>query len=131
MYCGPLTANNSQVLLVYDGYRSHMGLKVFETFREGNGMAYALPSHTGGTTQALDPYVFRSFKESLKMPIPQTSQPSASVEYDTFHFLLLISAAYRKAFMKDNVFKSFAAPSIHPFNPSAYLVYQGLFVRNA
>ena len=42
-YCRPLTANYREVLLVYDGYRSHMGLKVLENFREGNVIAYGLP----------------------------------------------------------------------------------------
>ena len=79
-YRRPLTANYRKVLLVYDGYRSHMGLKVLEIFREGNVIAYALPSHPSGTKQLLDLHVFRSFKENLNMLIAQTSQANASVE---------------------------------------------------
>lgn len=51
----------------------------------------------------------------------QTSQAYASVEYDKFDFLRPITAAYRKAFTRDNLLKSFAALGIHPFKPSAVL----------
>jgi len=40
-----LTSGGSKVLMVYDGYRSHMGLRVVKTLEAGNVIAYALPSH--------------------------------------------------------------------------------------
>ena len=49
-----LTDGNLKVLLLYDGYRSHMSLVVLELFRNNNFIAYALPTHTSGTTQPLD-----------------------------------------------------------------------------
>ncbi|CDF36103.1 unnamed protein product [Chondrus crispus] len=120
-YCLPLRANARKVLLVYDGYRSHMGLKIFEIVREGNIIAYALPAHTSGTTQPLDLHVFRSSKENLNTKIAQTGMHVVNMELDTFDFLRLITAPYATSFTRDNVLKSFAASGISPFNPLAVL----------
>ena len=120
-YCLPLTANARKVLVVYDWYRSHMGLKLLEILREGNIIAYALPAHTSGTTKPLDLHVFRSFKENLNTKIGQTGMHVVNMELDTFDFLRLITSAYATSFTRDNVLKSFAASSISPFNPLAVL----------
>ena len=118
-YCLPLTANARKVLLVYDGYRSQMGLKVLEILSEGNIIAYALPAHTSGTMQTLGLHVFRSFKENLNTKIAQTGMHVVNMDLDTFDFLRLITAAYATSFTRDNVLKSFAASVISPFNPLA------------
>lgn len=49
-----LTEGDRKVILLYDGYRSHMSLAVLELFRKKCFIAYALPAPTSGTTQPLD-----------------------------------------------------------------------------
>ena len=42
LYVSDLTANNRRVLLVYDGYRSHLSLEVLELFRRNHIVVYVL-----------------------------------------------------------------------------------------
>lgn len=51
----------------------------------------------------------------------QASQANASVEYDAFDFIRILTAAYAKAFTRNDVLKILAASGMHPFNPSAVL----------
>ena len=57
------TANGRKVLLVYDGYQSHLDFKLHEKLKTGNVIVYCLPAHTSGTTQPLDVGLFRPFKQ--------------------------------------------------------------------
>lgn len=70
-YFRPMTVNGRKFLLVYDGYHSHIGLKVLKTLCDGNIIAYDLLAHTSGTLQSLDLIVFRSFKEHLNILVAQ------------------------------------------------------------
>eukprot|EP00171_Calliarthron_tuberculosum_P005826 IDg5826t1 len=49
-----LTANGRKVLLVYDGYRSHMSFRALKTLSERKRRGLRLPSHTSGVTQPLN-----------------------------------------------------------------------------
>lgn len=60
-----LTAGGRKVLLIYDGYRSHMSLAVLEFFKTIGDIVYALPAHTSGKTQPLDLVSFALFKTKL------------------------------------------------------------------
>lgn len=46
-----LLSGGGKFLLIYDGYRSHMGIRVLEILKEGKIIAYALPAHTSHTTK--------------------------------------------------------------------------------
>ena len=52
---------NRKVLLVLDGYRSHMTYQALRILRNGGVIVYALPAHTSGYTQPLDVSVFGTF----------------------------------------------------------------------
>ena len=52
--CKHVTANGRSVLLLLDGYRSHMSYKDMHFLREQGILVYALPAHTSGMTQPLD-----------------------------------------------------------------------------
>lgn len=43
-----LTINQRKILLILDGYRSHMSLHVLEILNDNNIIVYALPAHTSG-----------------------------------------------------------------------------------
>ena len=57
-----LTEKGRKMLLLYDGYRSHMMLRALEILHEGGVIAYALPAHTSGLTQPLDLSCFNVWK---------------------------------------------------------------------
>ena len=52
-YVSDPTTNDRKLLLIYDGYRSHMSLSVLQLFAENNIVVYALPAHTSGKIQPL------------------------------------------------------------------------------
>jgi len=116
-----LTTGGRKVLLIYDGYRSHMGLRVLETLDKGNVIAYALPSHTSGTTQPLDVSIFGPFKQHLSESVNRIFSPFRCVDYDIFDFLKLLHAAYLKAFTVLNVQSGFRRTGLWPFNPNVLL----------
>ena len=57
-----LTRGGRKVLLILDGYRSHMSLAALETLDFNNAIVYALPAHTSGKTQPLDATIFLSLR---------------------------------------------------------------------
>ena len=54
--------NGKKMLIVFDGYRSHMSLRVLELFEADRTIVYALPAHTSGNTQPLDVVLFHHLK---------------------------------------------------------------------
>ena len=48
------TEGGRKVVLTYDGRRSHLSARALEILKEGNVIAYCLPSHSSGKTQPLD-----------------------------------------------------------------------------
>lgn len=54
-----LTDGSRKVLLLYDGYRSHMSLKALSIFEKAGIIACAIPAHTSGTTKPLDVGLFQ------------------------------------------------------------------------
>lgn len=116
-----LTAGDRKVLLVFDGYRSHLGFQVLETLDQGNVIALALPAHTSGVTQPLDVGVFPKFKARLNDLIPQTSRTDQAVEYDVFDFCRMMSAVYREIFEPTNILAGFRKADVWPVNPDAII----------
>lgn len=57
-----LTASRRKVLILYDGYKSHMTFNALNILSSGNIEAYSLPSNTSGTTQPSDMSVFYPYK---------------------------------------------------------------------
>ena len=67
-----LVSTDRKLLLIYDGYRSHMSLRVLEHLCDNNIVAYASPSHTSGRTQQCDTGVFKALKHALNKAITDT-----------------------------------------------------------
>ena len=65
-----LTQNGRKVLLLYDGYRSHMSNEALKVLDDGNVLAFALPAHTSGTTQPLDVGIFNPFNANINRLLP-------------------------------------------------------------
>ena len=72
-----LTVNNRKLILIYDGYRSHMSVPVLEILHKHNTIDYALPAHTSGKTQPLDFCAFSPFKAALNEALNMTVKKDA------------------------------------------------------
>ena len=101
--CQSLTSGGRKVLLIYDGYRSHMGIEVLEILKTGGNIAYALPAHTSGLTQPLDVGVFGPFKQHLNRLIHEASEACAASPMDLLDLMKLMRSAYECAFTRSNI----------------------------
>ena len=117
---GPLLENGRKVLLIYDGYKSHLDIRVLETLKEAGVIAYALPAHTSGTTQPLDVAVFAPFKAALKDQLLRSAQSWATT-LSLNDFASIITEAYDRAFTRVNIKSGFRKTGICPFDPRALL----------
>ena len=58
--------SQSKILLLLDGYQSHMRYKTLQMLSDANSIVYAFPSHTSGVTQPPDLSAFNVFKSKLR-----------------------------------------------------------------
>ena len=101
------TANMRKVLLVYDGYRSHLGFKVLEKLKTGNVITYCLPAHRSGTTQPLDVGLFRPFKQYLNEIVYAAGEARECAVFYVFDLWYMIKDAYEKEFTRVNIVSGF------------------------
>ena len=116
-----LTMNNRNVLLVLDGYRSHMTYQALRILQTGGVIVYALPAHTSGYTQPLDVSVFGPFKESLRASVEGLASPCVRNKYDIFDYLKIMREAFSLAFTRRNILSGFAEAGIWPLHAPALL----------
>ena len=115
------TANGRKALLVYDGYRIHLGVKRLEKLKTGNVIAYCLPAHTSGTTQPLDVGLFRPFKQYLNEIVYAAEEAHEDAVFDVFDLLYMIKDAYEKAFTRVNIVSGFKKAGIWPVSGDVIL----------
>lgn len=112
-----LTRNGRKVLLIIDGYRSHMPFTVMHTLEQKGVIVYALPSYTRGITQPLDVGVFVPFKEHMHKAVKDLSSPESSNEYDSFDYLKLMTEAYHRCFTRSTTMGALTKACVWPLNP--------------
>ena len=81
-----LTENDSNVLLVLDGHRSHMAVDTLELLDAHNIIVSVLPAHTSGKIQPLDGTVFSTFKAALNEAINLTVVGTGDKNWDSCTF---------------------------------------------
>ena len=111
-----LTAGGRKVLLIYDGYRSHMSVSVLEVLRDGGVEVYVLPAHTSGATQPLDVSLFSPLKDVLNSLIASVARTDEQIVYGKFEFAKFISRAYELSFTPDKVRAAFRTAGIWPLD---------------
>jgi len=57
---------NGKTMVIFDGYASHLSLRVPKLLRDAGVIVYALPSHSSHSKQPLDMTVFGPMKERAK-----------------------------------------------------------------
>ena len=112
----PLTNDGRKVLLVMDGYRSHISVQVLEKFHHNNVIVYALPSHTSEKTQPLDVTVFSVFKSSINEAICSCVCRGADAKWSVYDFCRMITFAYDKAFTSVTIRSGFMRSGIWPLD---------------
>lgn len=115
-YTAPLRTKNRKVLLVYDGYRSHLSLPVLKLFKQNGIVIYALPAHSSGKTQPLDTVVFSSFKGSINETLQTFLLAAPERSINLYGFCAVLSGAYRTAMTKSNIPASFRRAGLWPLD---------------
>lgn len=120
-YVQDLTSNGRKVLLVYNGYRGHMTLRIVQLFESSNIIAYALPAYTFGKTQACDFLLFGEFKRESKELIRRVSDVENVRALDMYDFCTLMTSAYQKSHTRNNIESSFRRSGLWSINASGLL----------
>lgn len=116
-----LTANGRKLLLIYDGYRSHMSLQVLQLLHQNGIIVYALPAHTSGKTQPLDVCLFSPFKDALNEAMNLCISQDKDDKWDTFSFCDMLKFAYEKSFTPQNIKSGFRKAGLYPLDSSQLL----------
>ena len=110
-----LLKEGRKVLVVYDGYRWHLSLRVLEFFHDRNVVLYALPADTSGKTQPLDCVVFGASKRKLNNVFINIGIGSHT-ELDVFDICSIIREAYHDTFTSGNIKAAFSRSGICPLD---------------
>ena len=116
-----LTKHGRRLLLLYDGYRSHMSLKVLRILRQGNVIAYCLPAHTSGKTQPLDLTVFGAFKHHIAANMKSISLVNHHDLFDCFDFCNILREVNEKSFTPSNIYAGLERAGLWPINAEKLL----------
>ena len=100
-----LRANSQYLLLVLDGYGSHVQFKTLQLFRKNRIIVVALPAHTSHVLQPLDVSVFSSYKSFLQREIHSYAQRKKCL--DAFDVSCCIKYAYSASKTSSNIISGF------------------------
>lgn len=115
-----LLIQNTDVL-VYDGYWSHLSLRVLKLFDANNIVVYALPAHRSGTTQLCDLVVFSCFKKALNSVANNCVSGYTCTKIRVFDFSAMMKEAYERSFTISNIKACFRRAGLWPFNANKLL----------
>ena len=93
-----LTQNRRGILLLYDGYRSHMSYQTLSVLDSGGIIASSILAHTSGTTQPLDVAMFNPFKAQTNCNLQDMCSTEQHNIFDMFDLCKVLSDAYRLSF---------------------------------
>lgn len=99
----PKTSNGRIVLLIYDGYKSHLGIKILNVLQKGGLIVYCIPSHTIVLLQPSDVSLFGLFKACLRDEIHNAAMVREDPTFDQFDFLHMIKRACIKYILKPRI----------------------------
>ena len=105
-----LRANSQCLLLVLDGYGSHVQFKTLQIFRKNRLVVVALPAHTCHVLQPLDVSVFSSYKSFLQREIHICAQSKKCL--DAFEVSFCIKYAYSASMTSSNIASGFERAGI-------------------
>lgn len=106
---GTVRANGEWRILIYDGFESHLHLKLVEFCLDNRIIAFFLPAHTSHVLQPLDVRVFSARKTYYRQEVTKKEFPN------------LFATARKKGFTLSNIQAGFRATAISPYNPSIRL----------
>ncbi|PXF43024.1 hypothetical protein BWQ96_07272 [Gracilariopsis chorda] len=110
--------STGKILLIYEGYRSHLDIQIWEMLAKSTFIAYALPAHTSGTTQPLDVAIFPSLNYHYRARLEKVyrSRCRARKPMNDFDVSQIISKAYTLSLTNYNINSRLSRCGIYPFD---------------
>lgn len=106
------------MLLIYDGYRSHMTLRVLQHLRDSNVIVYALPAHTSGKTQPCDTGIFGVFKQAMNDAMQKAADADRDEVINLFELCAMFRHACNTALTRVNIMYAFERAGVYPVDRS-------------
>lgn len=102
-----LQSQYPNLVLMYDGFETHVSVLVLKTFQNNNIHMIAHPAHKSHHTQVLDYSVFSPFKTSFKDMLNRLALSDVGERKDIHTVCEILHAAYRKAMTAENIISAF------------------------
>lgn len=121
-----LAAGGRKMLLLYDGYRSHLGFDALHSLGSHGIIAHALPAHASGDAQplavALRKRKLSPFKSALNDCICScASANQATAGHDELDFCHMLTVAHHSSFARQNIKAGLRQSGLCPFDPPKLL----------
>lgn len=107
---------NKWQLLIFDGFESHIDLKLIKFCLEHHILPFCLPAHTSHVLQPLEVAVFSALEQYYSQEVNKLRIP-----IDKNNFPNLLAHARHNAFSQQNIASGFRATGITLYNPPTIL----------
>ncbi|XP_064083214.1 uncharacterized protein LOC135199256 [Macrobrachium nipponense] len=107
------------VLLILDGFLSHLNLETLRYARDKKILMYYLPPYSSHVMQPLDVSVFKPLKAEYRRVYNKVWGELSAVDMPRKHFPYVLTMAMREGNMSENIISGFRSTGLVPFNPNA------------
>ncbi|XP_064090899.1 uncharacterized protein LOC135204674 [Macrobrachium nipponense] len=107
------------VLLILDGFLSHLNLETLRFARDKKILIYYLPPYSSHVMQPLDVSVYKPLKAEYRRVYNKVWGELSAVDMPKKHFPYVLTMAIREGNMSENIIRGFRSTGLVPFNPNA------------
>jgi len=110
---------NGKTMVIFDGYASHLSLRVPNLLRDAGVIVYALPSHSSHSKQPLYVTVFGPMKERAKQIVSTyiNNPLNDASKFTVYTACKVFCTAYNLAMTPSNIKAGFQKTGIYPLKP--------------
>ena len=112
----PARDANNQVLVLYDGHKSHVTLGLIEWAKENNIILFVLPPHCSHLLQPKDVSCYGPFENAWNAACHQHIRLSGGIAVTRYDVCRIASKVYTAALSPVNIQSAFKRCGIYPFN---------------
>lgn len=109
---------NGNILLIFDGAKSHLDLSIVDAAEQLNITLFCLPSNTTHELQPFDKGVFKSFESHWDQELLRYWDVNPDRTLTKARFGIVLSKVWPKCMVPQNIISGFTATGIYPFDPS-------------
>lgn len=92
-----------KALLLFEGYRSNLGLKAVKILKQANIIAYCIPKHTNGVTLPFGVDIYDPFKSDKSDGIGEATKLYDDPTFDALDPLKMETETYQRYFTRLNI----------------------------